>query len=246
MQPPRGPVRARWLSPRALLLHVGFGLLAAACLVAGWWQATRALAGNGLSWVYSVEWPIFAALAVAGWWQLIHEDPAAYRARKHGPSAEERAAAPAGAGSAAAGQSRAGLDDRSVRAARRLVVAVAVESVVGIVTLASLPFDRPTGFIPDTAAGLYLLHAALGLLIALGALALVAHVRHSTRLAKLVAWIGLTGVAVAGAGGLLTAGHSLVRFVGVACMVTGPLIAGFGYLVPFFLRPGAASGAAPR
>ncbi|MHB1598117.1 MAG: hypothetical protein ACYCXY_04370 [Acidimicrobiales bacterium] len=79
-------MRSRWLSPRALLLHLEVVLVAPACVGAGWWQATRALAGNGLSWVYSVEWPVFALLAVAGWWHLLHEDPGAYRARKAGSS----------------------------------------------------------------------------------------------------------------------------------------------------------------
>ena len=43
---------------------IEFFLLASACLVAGWWQVTRALTGNGLSWVYSAEWPGFAVLAI--------------------------------------------------------------------------------------------------------------------------------------------------------------------------------------
>jgi len=47
---------------------------------------TRALTGNGLSWVYSAEWPGFAILALLGWWHLIHEDPEAYRARKQRPA----------------------------------------------------------------------------------------------------------------------------------------------------------------
>ncbi len=46
---------------------------------------TRALGGNGLSWVYSAEWPGFAILAILAWWHLIHEDPEAYRARKQRP-----------------------------------------------------------------------------------------------------------------------------------------------------------------
>ena len=79
-------VRKRWFSRRALLLHLGVVLVAPGCLIAAWWQATRALGGNGLSWVYSVEWPIFAILAVVGWWHLIHEDPEAYRARRQSSS----------------------------------------------------------------------------------------------------------------------------------------------------------------
>lgn len=75
-------VRQRWFSRRALFLHCEFWLIAFACLAAGWWQVTRALSGNGLSWVYSIEWPAFAILSIAGWWHLIHEDPEAYKARK--------------------------------------------------------------------------------------------------------------------------------------------------------------------
>ena len=65
-------------------------MIAPACLAAGWWQATRALGGNALSWVYSVEWPAFAILAIVCWWRLVHEDPEAYRARKQ-PLPERRA-----------------------------------------------------------------------------------------------------------------------------------------------------------
>lgn len=83
-------MRRRWLSRRAVLLHFEFTLVVCGCLTAGWWQATRALAGNGLSWFYSVEWPAFVVLAVVGWWRLIHEDPEVYKARKQ-PPPEQRA-----------------------------------------------------------------------------------------------------------------------------------------------------------
>lgn len=45
-----------------------------ACGVAAWWQITRAFDGNGLSYLYSIEWPIFAVLAVYFWWLFIHTD----------------------------------------------------------------------------------------------------------------------------------------------------------------------------
>jgi hypothetical protein len=80
-----GTVRKRWFSRRAVFLHIEFSLLASGCLVAGWWQVTRALSGNGLSWFYSAEWPGFALIAVYGWWHLIHEDPEALKARKQRP-----------------------------------------------------------------------------------------------------------------------------------------------------------------
>lgn len=45
------------------------------CLIAGWWQATVALSGNVLSYLYAVEWPLFAIMGVIAWWYLIHDGP---------------------------------------------------------------------------------------------------------------------------------------------------------------------------
>jgi hypothetical protein len=67
-------VRARWLSGRAISLHLALLLFVPGCALAAWWQITRAFDGNGLSYLYSVEWPIFAVVAVYFWWQLIHTD----------------------------------------------------------------------------------------------------------------------------------------------------------------------------
>jgi hypothetical protein len=72
----------RWFRKRALLYHLLVVTIAPLCLWAGWWQVHRAMQGNTLSYLYSVEWPAFAILAVVGWWQLIHEDPAHVEARK--------------------------------------------------------------------------------------------------------------------------------------------------------------------
>ena len=48
------------------------------CVALTWWQASRALGGNTLSWAYTFEWPIFGAYAVFMWWKLLHEpDPGA-------------------------------------------------------------------------------------------------------------------------------------------------------------------------
>lgn len=35
----------------------------------------RAMDGNALSYLYAVEWPIFAGITVYVWWSLIHTDP---------------------------------------------------------------------------------------------------------------------------------------------------------------------------
>jgi len=59
-----------------MTLHVALLIWVPACLIAGWWQATRAFDGNALSYVYSVEWPVFALLGVWAWWVFVHSDPA--------------------------------------------------------------------------------------------------------------------------------------------------------------------------
>ena len=67
-------VRERWLSRRAIFLHLGFLLSLPLCIAATWWQITRAEEGNDLSYVYSVMWPVFAILSVYFWWMLLHTD----------------------------------------------------------------------------------------------------------------------------------------------------------------------------
>jgi integral membrane protein len=231
-------VRQRWFSPRALLLHLEVLIIAPGCAVAGWWQATRALAGNGLSWVYSIEWPIFALLAIAGWWFLIHEDPEAYRARKRGspPAAEARATdvgASASVTTTIAAEEAITVETTTARLAKVLVVLVGTEFVLGIIALVFVPAGRPSGLLPAKSVAIYLAHAVLGLPLVFGAVALLTRVRRSTRLSRLSGWIGAGGVAIAGIGGLLTVAHPL-RLAGLACMLVGTLVAGFGYLIPTF------------
>src|SRR5436853_7176204 len=38
-----------------------------------WWQASRALSGNALSYVYAFEWPILAGVVVYMWWDMLHD-----------------------------------------------------------------------------------------------------------------------------------------------------------------------------
>jgi hypothetical protein len=67
-------VRERWLSRRAVFLHIGCLLFVPFCVAATWWQITRAEDGNGLSYLYTFEWPVFAILGVYFWWQFLHTD----------------------------------------------------------------------------------------------------------------------------------------------------------------------------
>ena len=62
-------VRPRWLGWHLLMVVSFFGM---AWL--GDWQFHRALAGNGLSWAYTFEWPLFAVFAVVFWAKTIRDE----------------------------------------------------------------------------------------------------------------------------------------------------------------------------
>lgn len=227
-------LRRRWLSPRALLLHAEVLLVAPGCAAAGWWQATRALGGNELSWVYSVEWPIFALLAIAGWWHLVHEDPEAFRARRWKVTRREEAWRDDDAG--AAPMLPIDVDAETTRWGILLAVVTGIEVVVGIVALFVIPFGRPSGWLPARGAAVYGLHASFGLALGLGTLAFWWRARRGSRISALSAWWGLACVAVASAGGLLTEAQSFTRFFGVSVMLVAALLA-----IGAFLMPAAAA-----
>ncbi len=62
-----------WLSRRAIKLHVVILIVVPAFLALCFWQISRALGGNTLSWAYVFEWPLFACYAVYMWWRFVHE-----------------------------------------------------------------------------------------------------------------------------------------------------------------------------
>jgi hypothetical protein len=74
-------VRSRWFSLRGLGLHLALVVWVAGCLLAAWWQVHRALGGNEYSYLYAVEWPVFAIAGVFGWWALLHTEPATDEAK---------------------------------------------------------------------------------------------------------------------------------------------------------------------
>jgi hypothetical protein len=57
----------------------------------GDWQFHRALGGNGLSWAYTFEWPLFAGFGVVFWARTVRDE---FRTRR-GPTTAEVAAAAA-------------------------------------------------------------------------------------------------------------------------------------------------------
>lgn len=69
-------MRNKWLTPRAVKLHILCLFAVLACLALGGWQLYRALSDhNQLSWAYTFEWPFFAGYVSWMWWKLLHEEP---------------------------------------------------------------------------------------------------------------------------------------------------------------------------
>jgi hypothetical protein len=62
-------ITPRWLAWHAVMVGSVYGMLAL-----GDWQLHRAMAGNGLSWAYTFEWPIFAVFAVVFWAKTIRDE----------------------------------------------------------------------------------------------------------------------------------------------------------------------------
>ena len=140
-----------------------------------------------------------------------------------------------GPGVVAAGTEADAVEGAVYRGSLLLAGLVAVEFALGIATLVAVPTGRASGWWPGQGRLVYLAHALVGLPLALLAVLFLVRARESTRLHRLSGWIGATGVALAGLGGLLTVFHPL-RLVGVGLMLIGPASAGFGYLIPWFDR----------
>jgi hypothetical protein len=62
-------VQPRWLGWHVLMVVSFWGML-----WLGDWQFHRALAGNGLSWAYTFEWPLFAGFAIVFWARTIRDE----------------------------------------------------------------------------------------------------------------------------------------------------------------------------
>jgi len=71
---PPGPVWPFLLKPRWLGWHLLMVVSVWGMLWLGDWQLHRALSGNGLSWAYTFEWPLFACFAVVFWVKTIRDE----------------------------------------------------------------------------------------------------------------------------------------------------------------------------
>ncbi|MDT5028721.1 MAG: hypothetical protein QOE61_5147 [Micromonosporaceae bacterium] len=59
-------MRKLW-TPRWLLVHAAAVILVVGFFLLGWWQVTRAVSGNLISFGYAIEWPAFAAFVIYVW-----------------------------------------------------------------------------------------------------------------------------------------------------------------------------------
>ena len=65
-------MKSKYLSRRAIVLHLALALWLGMSATAAWWQVGRAVQGNSLSFLYSIEWPVFGVLGVLGWYAMLN------------------------------------------------------------------------------------------------------------------------------------------------------------------------------
>ncbi len=73
-QSPSGPVWRFLVEPRWLGWHLFVFAAFWGMLWLGDWQYHRAMDGNGLSWAYTFEWPLFAVFGVVFWARTIRDE----------------------------------------------------------------------------------------------------------------------------------------------------------------------------
>jgi hypothetical protein len=73
-QGPSGPVWRFLFAPRWLAWHLFVVVAFWGMLWLGYWQYHRAVGGNGLSWAYTFEWPLFSGFAVVFWARTVRDE----------------------------------------------------------------------------------------------------------------------------------------------------------------------------
>jgi peptidoglycan/LPS O-acetylase OafA/YrhL len=110
-----------------------------------------------------------------------------------------------------------------------LISLTCLEFVLGVAELLLVPFSRPNGWIPQRNQLVYLVHAGVGGVLGLGALAVLVLAWQRGRMERFGVLLGLFGIALAAVGGVLSEQHHL-RAGGMALMFAGAAVAAFGYM----------------
>lgn len=123
-----------------------------------------------------------------------------------------------------------------------MAAVVALELVLGVATIVTVPFRRPNALLPSRATWLYAAHGAVGVALALGAGGVLVLSVLAGRMARIGAVLGGIGVLVGLAGGVC-ATFQVTRLLGMGVMMIGAVMAGIGYLVPALDAMGKAEAA---
>ncbi len=165
--------------------------------------------------------------------------------------------APAGRIPAAVDDSSASVDDgsgnpprTSLRLPERLVrrvwgtmaLLVAVELVLGVAVIVSVPFRRPPAILPTRGIWVYAAHGAVGIALGVGALAVLVLSTAAGRIGRIGAVMGAVGVLLGVVGGVF-ATFQQTRLLGMGVMLVGVVLAAAGYLAPSLEAMGRAEAA---
>ena len=112
-----------------------------------------------------------------------------------------------------------------------MLIALGLEFALGVLFFLLVPVDRPDQWLPSQGRAVYVAHAGLGGMLAIGALVIFVVASHGGRIVRLGAQIGLVGLLLGAGGGTLAAFHPW-RLAGMGLMLVGTFVAFFGYLIP--------------
>jgi hypothetical protein len=104
-------IRPRWVGWHLLMVVSFFGML-----WLGDWQFHRAMTGNGLSWAYTFEWPLFAVFAVVFWARTIRDEFRIQRGEMPAPGSADDLPATSVQGSIAIQAAQSGDEDEELSA----------------------------------------------------------------------------------------------------------------------------------
>lgn len=144
----------------------------------------------------------------------------------------------------------AGAEPSSLRLSERAVrriwssmgLFVVLDLALGVVVIVSVPFRRPAAVLPARGTWIYAAHGAVGIVLGLGALAVLVLSSVAGRIGRIGAVMGAIGVGVGLVGGVFST-FQATRLLGMGVMLVGVVVAGVGYMAPLLEAIGKAEAA---